>query len=559
MADMLITVGVDPELSYSAVQPGLTALLNKINADPPKIKVKLDFGDESTKAQQAEIKKLVETTKKQTGADTKQHATILKLNNVAGRYSTTLKQLDNALVKFSAAEHSRHNESREAFQRIQNSANEMRRYTKAVQTNSIAQDEIETRISAANRVLKENTAIINKNGDAHKTIFDRMGGLVQKFGAWLTVSQVIMQAVNATKKMVTASIEINSAMTQLKIVTGATDAEMTRFLSNATVLAKELGKSITDVAGSIETFSRLGYNLTDASELAKYANILSNVANTDSETATTGLTSIIKGYSMDVSEAEHVSDVLVKVGQEYAISAEELMEAFQRGGAALYASGTDFEKSAALFAATNASLQNAESVGTMWKTVSARIRGATTELSEMGEDTEGLADGLSKYREEIKALSGVDIMKDENTYKDMYNIFVELAQVWDSMKSDEARSRVAEILGGTRQLSGIMSTITNIKDAMGAYEGAMDSAGTAASAQAEIMDSVEGRIGVFKATFQELSADVVNSDWIKKVVDFGTTVLNIIDQLINNLGTLQTLILSIGGSVGAYKTIKNVA
>ncbi len=559
MADMLITVGVDPELSYSAVQPGLAALLNKINADPPKIKVKLDFGDESTKTQQADIKKLVETTKKQTGADTKQHAAILKLNNVAGRYSTTLKQLDNALVKFSAAEHSRNSESRKAFQGIQNSANVMRRYTKAVQTNSIAQDEIEKKISEANRVLKENTAIINKNGDAHKAIFDRMGGLAAKFSAWLTMSQVIMQAVHAVKKMVTASIDINSAMTQLKIVTGATDSEMTRFLSNATVLAKELGKSITDVAGSIETFSRLGYNLTDASELAKYANILSNVANTDSETATTGLTSIIKGYSMDVSEAEHVSDVLVKVGQEYAISAEELMEAFQRGGAALYASGTDFEKSAALFAATNASLQNAESVGTLWKTVSARIRGATTELSEMGEDTEGLADGLSKYREEIKALSGVDIMKDENTYKDMYNIFVELAKVWDSMKSDEARSRVAEILGGTRQLSGIMSTITNIKDAMGAYEGAMDSAGTAASAQAEIMDSVEGRIGVFKATFQELSADVVNSDWIKKVVDFGTTVLNIIDKLINDLGALQTLILSIGGSVGAYKTIKNVA
>ena len=45
----------------------------------------------------------------------------------------------------------------------------------------------------------------------------------------------------------------------------------------------------------------------------------------------------------------------------------------------------------------------------MWKTVSARIRGATTELEEMGEETDGLAQGLSKYREEIMALSGVDI------------------------------------------------------------------------------------------------------------------------------------------------------
>ena len=99
----------------------------------------------------------------------------------------------------------------------------------------------------------------------------------------------------------------------------------------------------------------------------------------------------------------------------------------------------------------------------MWKTVSARIRGATTELEEMGEETDGLAQGLSKYREEIKALSGVDIMKDENTYKDMYDIFVQLAEVWDNME-DVSQSRVAEILGGTRNTSGIMSTITNIKE-----------------------------------------------------------------------------------------------
>ena len=78
------------------------------------------------------------------------------------------------------------------------------------------------------------------------------------------------------------------------------------------------------------------------------------------------IASIIKGYDeMDASDAEHVSDVLVKVGQEYAISAEALMATFQRGDTALHTFGTDFEKSAALFAATNVSLQNAETTGTI--------------------------------------------------------------------------------------------------------------------------------------------------------------------------------------------------
>ena len=42
-----------------------------------------------------------------------------------------------------------------------------------------------------------------------------------------------------------------------------------------------------------------------------------------------------------------------------------------------------------------------------------RIRGAKTELEEMGEDTDGMVESTSKLREEIMALSGVDIMKND--------------------------------------------------------------------------------------------------------------------------------------------------
>lgn len=405
---------------------------------------------------------------------------------------------------------------------------------------------IKESISTSNEAIKE-------AGANTKSLGDRVGSLSSKFASWLTISQVIMAAVRTMKEMVSASIEVENAMTQIKIVTGASETEMKNFLTTSISLAKELGQSVTDVASSIETFARLGYNMDQSTQLAKYANIMSNVGNTDVSSATTGITSIIKGYELNPSDAEHVSDVLVKVGQEYAISAEELMEAFERGGAALHASGTDFEKSAALFAATNASLQNAETTGTMWKTVSARIRGATTELEEMGEETDGLAQGLSKYEAEIKALSGVDIMKDKNTYKDMYEIFVELAQVWDKMP-DVSQSRVAEILGGTRNTSGIMSTITNIKDAIGAYSSALDSAGTAEKANAEYMDTTKAKIGELKAAFQELSSTFVKSDFLKIGVDGLKGFIEMIDKLISSIGSLNTILLG----VGITKGIKNI-
>lgn len=419
---------------------------------------------------------------------------------------------------------------------------------------SVSAEQFKERFASIKAAVTDSSTAIRAAGENTQSFGDRISGLAAKFSSWLTVSQAIMYAVRTVKQMVSAAVEVESAMKQIQIVTGASDSQMESFLTRSIALAKELGQSVTDVASSIETFARLGYGMNESAGLAKYANIMANVGNTDVDTATTGITSIIKGYEMDASDAEHVSDVLVKVGQEYAISAEELMAAFQRGGAALHASGTDFEKSAALFAATNASLQNAETTGTMWKTVSARIRGATTELEEMGEETGGLAQGLSKYREEIIALSGVDIMKDENTYKDMYDIFVQLAEVWDNME-DVSQSRVAEILGGTRNTSGIMSTITNIKDAIGAYSSAMDSAGAATEANNLYMDTTKAKVGELKAAFQELSSDFISSNVTKGAVDALKGIVEAIDAVVNSVGSLGTIL----AGLGIVKIVKNVA
>lgn len=231
-----------------------------------------------------------------------------------------------------------------------------------------AQDEVRTATKNATLTFKE-------NGEHAKSLFGRLQGLAGKFVSWLGVSQVIMYAVRAIKKMISASIEIEAAMTQLKIVTNATDSEMKQFSNTAITLAKNLGKSVIELTKSIETFSRLGYSLKDASELAKYATIMSNVAGVGNDEATTGITSIVKGFNLNVSDAEHVADVLVDVGQKYAVSAGELMEAYEKSGAALSATNTSLEKSAGLIAAANASVQDASVVGTALKTVSARIRG----------------------------------------------------------------------------------------------------------------------------------------------------------------------------------------
>lgn len=597
MADILLTVGVDTSLSYAEFQAGITSLVSQVNANPPKIKLKFDDSSLSSMKKQIEsmtkaaatantaksmggytktnsciwvkdtaaikantqaknenasaTKKAADATKQAKASEDTFAAGTKKHTDALNKVNTLLGQVTANTQKWTAA---RSGKSSDNYSALKGQITALETLKSGLMNGTVSAEQFENSFRSIKSTVTESSAAIRAAGENTQTLGDRFGGLATKFASWLSITQVIMTAVRTAKQMVSAAVEVESAMAQIKIVTGASDSQMEAFLTKSIALAKELGQSVTDVASSIETFARLGYNMSDSSNLAKYANIMANVGNTDVDTATTGITSIIKGYELDANDAEHVSDVLVKVGQEYAISAEELMAAFQRGGAALHASGTDFEKSAALFAATNASLQNAETTGTMWKTVSARIRGATTELEEMGEETDGLAKGLSKYREEIKALSGVDIMKDENTYKDMYDIFVQLAEVWDNME-DVSQSRVAEILGGTRNTSGIMSTITNIKDAIGAYSSAMDSAGTATEANNVYMDTTKAKVGELKAAFQELSSDFISSNFTKGAVEGLKGIVEAIDKIVETVGSLGTIL----AGLGLAKVIKNVA
>lgn len=398
---------------------------------------------------------------------------------------------------------------------------------------------------------------IKSVGENTRTALSRIGSLSEKFATWFSITRVIMYTVRAIKDMVKASIELDSAFTQLKIVTGVTDAEMSKFVDTTIALAKNLGQSITDVAKAVETFSRLGYNLPDASKLAEFATIMANVASVSIDEATTGMTSIIKGFNLNVSDTEHVADVLVEVGQKYAVSAAEMMEAFEKSGAALNATNTSFEKSAGLIAAANASVQNASTVGTALKTVSARIRGSKTDLEELGEDVEDLADGFSKYAKELKAITGFDIIVEgtTNQFKDLYDIMEGISGVWDKL-SDTQQARVAEILGGTRQLQVISSIIGNWDDAVDAYATSMNAAGAATRANSIYMDSVQAKINQFKASFQELSMTLMKSDFLADMVEIGkglVVLLNKVSKFVNLIGGVKVIIAGIVTAIIAAK------
>jgi hypothetical protein len=117
-----------------------------------------------------------------------------------------------------------------------------------------------------------------------------------------------------------------------------------------------------------------------------------------------------------------------------------------------------------------------------------------------------------------------------------------------------SQTALLEAMGGKRQASILSSLITNIGDLTGAYEAAQNAAGTAAEANEIYLDSIEGKMGQFKAQFEVFSNALINSDLVKDVVGAGTALLNFLTQITDAFGGVQTAIAAVTTGVA----IKNL-
>lgn len=491
-------------------------------------------------------------------------AEINNLTRAAQRYMRTAVASEQAIE---AARKSNDNQLNRLAQAYQNhSALLTRNKNLAAQYASMI-DRIQNPTKAM--LTKDGAAAVKKQVDTLISATDALEKKTGRIGKWLQSSIIgrLKHLVGAysftgiyrSLRFVLQSVrDIDKAMTQLKIITQQSDAAYAAFGETAAKVARQTGQSISDVIESSVVWARLGYSLNESAELSRAGAIFSNVAGVSTSEATTSLTSVLKAYDYQASEAIHIVDILTEVGQKYAISASELGVALEKGGAALATAGNTLEESAALMAAGNAAVQNAETVGTALKTTTLRVAGSKAELEAMGEEIDELASSTSKMREEIMQLSGVDIMKDATTYKSTYEILKEIAAVWNQI-DNISQMALLEDLAGKRNASVIASVIHNIGDLEGAYDAASNSAGVAERANAVYMDSIEGRLGELSATAQNFATNFMSSDFMKALVSVGTLILDILDGLAQ-IGALGPMLVGVIASVVTIKThLHNIA
>lgn len=412
------------------------------------------------------------------------------------------------------------------------------------------------RLNYIEQELKSIDATQRGLGKLGKNLKDQFKEAGTSFTQWLSVSSGIMALVYQLQKIPKEVIAVNKAMIELTKVSDASDSDITKYFDEAADSAKRYGSAVSDMINATADWSRLGYNLPDSKKLAEIATLYTNVGDgIEMNTANEHLISTLQGFQLDAEDAIGIIDRFNEVANNFPIDTAGIGEALQRSAASFYAANTDLSKSIALITGTNSVVQDPDSVGTMWKTVSMRLRGVTQELEAAGLETEGMVKSTAQLRDLIQGLTGFDIMTDEEgtQFKDIYDIVVGIGHEWKTL-TDVEQAGLLEVLAGKRQGNALSAALNNISMIEEAYKTAENSAGSALEEQEKYEQGIEYSLKRLEAVFQTFANHILDSNVVKGIFDFGSSAIETIDKITSKLGSLGT----IGLGTGLFTSIKNV-
>ena len=388
-------------------------------------------------------------------------------------------------------------------------------------TNSLGRYVVKTKESAS-----ETQVFIN----SLKKSFQNVARYIASFGSIYRLWAIIKQGFTYVK-------DIDSALTDLKKVTDETDLSYSKFLDNMAETGKRVGATVTDLTKMASEWARLGYSMQEAGKLAESTAILMNVSEfSDATQASEALISTMQAFQYTADQSQHVVDILNEIGNNYAISSDGIATALQHSASALMEAGNSLEQSVAIIAAANKVVQDPNSVGTAMRTIALRLRGTSVQvLEEMGEETDGVIESVSKLQSKIKALSGVDILTATGDYKDTYTILKEIGSVWEDM-SDIDQAALLELMAGKNRANTLSAILSNMEDLEDAYNDALKAEGSALRENETYLNSIQGRIDIFNNSVQTMWMHFVDTDAAKNFVNLGTSIIQVIDKM----GVLNT-------------------
>lgn len=408
-------------------------------------------------------------------------------------------------------------------------------------------------------------------GRAGRTLWDTLKNSgFHQIAAQMAGMVGVYDVINLGKEGFNVVRELNTALTEMRKVSDETVQNLKDYQATTFDTADAVGTTAKQIQNSTADWMRLGESMNQAAESAKDANVLLNVSEFEGiDEATESLVSMSQAYK-DLDKMD-IIDVLNNIGNNYSISTDGLATALKDSASALVTANNDLNEAVSLTTAGNAITQDPSKVGAGLRTISLRLVGteeAKQELSDLGEETDGMITTVSKLRDTImdatKAASsdgkGFDILDSNGNYKSTYEIMQGLADLYDNIvKKDKELGTnnlnlLLETIAGKNRANIAASILQNEDMLRSVYEDAQNSEGSAEKELNSYLDSIDGKMAQLENRAQEFWFKVIDSETIKNGIDLLSTLLKGATDFVDTVGLLPTILTG----VAAALSFKNV-
>lgn len=379
---------------------------------------------------------------------------------------------------------------------------------------------------------------------------------------WEISSNLVHGLESAMSGAVSYAKNLNSSLTDIRIVTGQSTEQMAKFAQYANKAAKDLSTSTRSYADAALIYYQQGDSNAMAKKKAELTIKASNASfDSDAKEMSEYLTAVWNSYQVGSDQLEHYIDVMASLGAKTATSLEEIATSMQKVAATANTVGVSMEQMSSIISTVSSVTREApESIGTSYKTILARMG----DLKLGGSDEDGVTLGtVSSQLDKI----GVKVLDANNDLRDMGDIIWDLGEKWQTMNT-ATKSAVAQAVAGKRQYTQLMALFDNwdmYKENLQISANSDGALEQMANTYAESWEAASKRV---QASLEGIYGKLLDDQGFIKVLNITSALLDKVDSLIDGFGGLIGILTKLGSvttvvfgqqmASGIDKNIKNI-
>jgi TP901 family phage tail tape measure protein len=393
------------------------------------------------------------------------------------------------------------------------------------------------------RNLASATLTANMNLKRTDSLINKMGTTFLNTIKWTFASSVINSFTGSLQQSFGYIKSLDSSLNDIRIVTGKSADEMSKFAVKANDAAKALGKQTTDYTNAALIYYQQGLNEEESNTLAETTLKVSNITGQSAGTVSEEITAVMNGYKLGANQVEAAFDSLAAVAATTASDLSEISTGMSKVASTANMLGVPLDSlNAQLATIVSVTRQAPESVGTALKTIYARMN--DLKLGKSDEDGIQLGD-VSGSLEKM----GIHILDEKKNLRDLGTVINEVAASWKTW-TNEQRIAMAESLAGKRQYNNLIALFDNWDMYTKALNTSLSAQGTIAKQNGIYLDSLAAHMNQLKAAQEGVMDSFFDSKSFKGFIDFGTSALGVLEKIIDALGGGGTILGSLAALVG---------